>query len=63
MRSEESGEDQQAGAKMLNASLLQMIGEEDVSEDAVEKLSSFLAAYLQKKNDADLVCVLQGSSQ
>ena len=49
-----------AGSEMPHAALLQMIEEDDTSEEAIEQLKAFLTAYLQKINEHDLVCVLQG---
>lgn len=56
--SSEQGGD--AGGEMPHAALLQMIEEDDTSEEATEQLRAFLTAYLHKINEDDLVCVLQG---
>jgi hypothetical protein len=56
--SSEQGGD--AGGEMPHAALLQMIEEDDTSEEAIQQLKAFLAAYLHKINEDDLVSVLQG---
>ena len=57
-----SGEDQQADADMPHAALLQMIEEDNTSEDGINQLKLFLSTYLQRIKDVDLVRMLQGSS-
>ncbi len=55
--SEQGGE---AGGEMPHPALLQMIEEDDTSEEAIEQLRAFLEVYLRKRNEVNLVCVLQG---
>ena len=57
-----SGEDQQADAEMPHATLLQMIEEENTSDDGINKLKSFLSTYLDRIKETDLVRMLQESS-
>ncbi len=57
-----SGEDQQTDAEMPHATLLQMIEEEKTSDDGINKLKAFLATYLGRIKETDLVRMLQGSS-
>ena len=57
-----SGEDQQADAEMPHATLLQMIEEENTSDDGIDKLKSFLSTYLERIKETDLVRMLQGYS-
>jgi len=58
---DQSAEDQQADGEMPHSALLQIIEEEDTSDEAIEQLKAFLTAYLKRMNEPGMVCMLQGS--
>lgn len=58
-----SGEDQQADGEMPHAALLQMVEEDNTSEEGITQLKAFLSKYLQRIREIDLVRILQEFSQ